>query len=86
MHHYLTNRYQRVQNNNSYIVLNLIKHDVPQGSILGSILFNTFLCDLFLTVKDKNIASSTDENSPYYTTVVPVALKSSLKKGSMNLC
>ena len=43
MHSYLTDRYQRVKINNSYSLWSLITHGLPQGSILGLILFNTFL-------------------------------------------
>ena len=31
--------------------------DVPQGSILGQLLFNIVLCDLFLSIGDVDIAS-----------------------------
>ena len=50
MHSCLTDRYQRVKINNSYNLWSLIKHGVPQGSILDPILFNIFLCDLFFMV------------------------------------
>ena len=35
----------------------------PQGSILGSLLFNMFLCDLFLIMENINIASYADDNT-----------------------
>ena len=54
---YLTSRYQIFKMNNFYIVFNLIKYGEPQGYIIGPILLNIFLCDLFLIVKDIDIAS-----------------------------
>ena len=60
---YLTDRYQRVKVNNSHSFLSLIKYGIPQGSILGPILFVIFLCDMFFLVDSVDIASNADDNT-----------------------
>ena len=45
---YLSNRNQRVKINDKFSSEEEIIFGVPQGSIVGPLLFNTFLCDLFL--------------------------------------
>ena len=40
---------------------------VSHGSILGPLLFNTFICDLFLFTNNLDIASYADDNTPYAT-------------------
>ena len=58
---YLLHKKQRTKINHSYCLL----FGVLQGSILGSILFNIFLCDLFLIIKDADFASYADDNTIY---------------------
>ena len=62
---YLTVRKQRVKINSSFSSYLDIFQGVPQGSILGLLLFNIFLCDLFLFVEEVDIMSHADDNAPY---------------------
>ena len=64
---YLSNRSQRTKVNSEYSLYRDIKHGVPQGSILGPLLFNIFLNDIFLFVKDSKITNYADDNTPYAT-------------------
>ena len=38
---------------------------LPQDSILGALLFNIFLADLFLIHSDTDIANFANDNTPY---------------------
>ena len=38
---------------------------VPQVSILGQLLLNIFLADLFFIINDADVASYVDDNTPY---------------------
>ena len=62
---YLTGRKQRVKINSSFSSYLDIFQGVPQGSILGPLLFNIFLCDLFLFVEEVDIMSYADDNTLY---------------------
>ena len=54
---YLKGRKQRTKINSSYSAFAEIIFGVPQGSILGPLLFNIYICDL--------CANYDDDNTPY---------------------
>ena len=58
---------------------------VPQGSILGPLLFNIFLCDFFLIVKETSFASYADDNTPYVRAENLDKIIKSLEKVSIKL-
>ena len=64
-HYYLSNRKQRINVNDAYSTWKDIFYGVPQESILGPLLFNIHLCDLFYFLEDLDIASYADDTTIY---------------------
>ena len=80
---YLTERKQRVKINDQFSSWLDIVVGVPQGSILGPLLFNIFLCDMFLFCND--FASYADDNTPYCIGKTPEEVISQLEKSSKSI-
>ena len=56
---------QSTKINSSYGTFIEIPFGVPQGSKLGLLLFDIYICDLLLEDSDIDIANYADDNTPY---------------------
>ena len=62
---YLKGRKQRPKINSSYSAFAEILFGVPQGSILGPLLFDAYIYDLFYDIDVLDFVSFADGNTPY---------------------
>ena len=65
IHSYLSERKQRVKINGSFSTWRETMIGVPQCSVLGPLLFNIYLNDLFMFVKDAQICNYADDSTIY---------------------
>ena len=62
---YISDRRHRTKVNNSFSSWASIISGVPQGSILGPLLFNIYMNDIFFFVKGTELTNYADDNTPY---------------------
>ena len=62
---YLTDRTHRTKVNNSFSPWADIKSGVPQGSILGPLLFNIYINDIFYFIDEEKVTNYADDTTPY---------------------
>ena len=62
---YLSDRWQRIKINSSFSSWSELLCGVPQGSVLGPLLFNIYINDLFYVFTNTNVCNFADDTTPY---------------------
>ena len=62
---YLSFRKQRTKVDSAYSKWLKIRRGIPQGSILGSLLFNICINDIFMTIEESDICNFADDDTLY---------------------
>jgi hypothetical protein len=82
---YLENRRQRIKIGNNYSDWDTLIKGVPRGSILGPVLFNVFINDIFHFVQDSTIYNYADDNTLSYSDTNINTVVKTLENDSINL-
>ena len=62
---YLSDRWQRVKINDTFSTWSALEPGVPQGSVLGPVVFNAYVNDLFFTLFSVNVCNFANDTTPF---------------------
>ena len=80
---YFKDRFQRTKINTTFSDWTELKKGVPQGSVLGPVLFNIYLNDLFFEINDSNFCNYADDTTLYLADISPKNLLLRLEHDSL---
>ena len=80
---YLSNLKQRIKIHNAFSSWKGLRLGVPQGSVLGPLLFNIYLNDLFFFLKDVGTRNFADDINTYISDESSENVLKLLDKNSM---
>ena len=83
---YLSGRRQRTKIGTAVSKWADIILGVPQGSILGPLLFNIYINDIFFVTEETSITNYADDNTPYACDRSVELVIARLEKDSLKLC